>query len=254
MVFSRPLPGQQQRIRGRSAKHSAKLKLNDSSFTYQPENSEGPRLRLPLRLPRHAPPRDHSAAPRARQRPRPGPHRAQRHLRNPQPQAARSIIIDNPQNVPDAGQIEEFREPIVKISFLLPIEEHRRHHVAVHRPPRHLHPHRIPQPDAGILVYELPLAEVIYDLYDKLKSVTHGYGTMDYDFLGYRPADLVRLDMLVHDKRVDALSIIVHRASAERRGRKLIKKLRRKSIGICSRSPCRRPSAPGSLPARRSRR
>src|SRR5207237_4199129 len=81
-------------------------------------------------------------------------------------------------------------------------------------------------PTRAILVYELPLAEVIYDLYDKLKSVTHGYGTMDYDLLGYRPADLVRLDNLVAGKRVDALSSIVHRASAERRGRKLVKKLR----------------------------
>ena len=53
-------------------------------------------------------------------------------------------------------------------------------------------------PTRAILVYEMPLAEVIYDLYDKLKSVTHGYGTMDYDFLAYRPADLVRLDVLVH--------------------------------------------------------
>jgi GTP-binding protein LepA len=72
----------------------------------------------------------------------------------------------------------------------------------------------------------MPLAEVIYDLYDKLKSVTHGYGTMDYEFLGYRTADLVRLDILVHGKRVDALSTIVHRGFADRRGRKLLKKLR----------------------------
>src|SRR5438874_13709834 len=81
-------------------------------------------------------------------------------------------------------------------------------------------------PTRAILVYELPLAEVIYDLYDKLKSVTHGYGTMDYELLGYRPADLVRLDILVAGKRVDALSTIVHRALAERRGRRLVKKLR----------------------------
>jgi GTP-binding protein LepA len=81
-------------------------------------------------------------------------------------------------------------------------------------------------PTRAILVYELPLAEVIYDLYDKLKSVTHGYGTMDYELIGYRPADLVRLDVLVAGKRVDALSTIVHRGSAERRGRKLVKKLR----------------------------
>ncbi len=72
----------------------------------------------------------------------------------------------------------------------------------------------------------MPLAEIIYDLYDKLKSATHGYGTMDYELLGYRPADLVRLDILVHGKRVDALSTIVHRAFAEPRGRKLVKKLR----------------------------
>jgi GTP-binding protein LepA len=81
-------------------------------------------------------------------------------------------------------------------------------------------------PKRVILVFEMPLAEVIYDLYDKLKSVTHGYGTMDYEFLGYRTADLVRLDILVHGKRVDALSTIVHRAFAERRGRRLLKKLR----------------------------
>ena len=81
-------------------------------------------------------------------------------------------------------------------------------------------------PTRVILVYELPLAEVIYDLYDKLKSVTHGYGTMDYEFLGYRPTDLVRLDVLVHGKRVDALSTIVHRGMADRRGRTLVKKLR----------------------------
>jgi GTP-binding protein LepA len=67
---------------------------------------------------------------------------------------------------------------------------------------------------------------VIYDLYDKLKSVTHGYGTMDYELLGYRPADLIRLDILVHGKRVDALSTIVHRSTADRRGRKMLKKLR----------------------------
>jgi GTP-binding protein LepA len=63
-------------------------------------------------------------------------------------------------------------------------------------------------------------------MYDKLKSVTHGYGTMDYELLGYRAADLVRLDVLVHHNRVDALSTIVHRVTADRRGRKMLKKLR----------------------------
>src|SRR5262249_32776395 len=124
------------------------------------------------------------------------------------------LVIDNPQKVPDAGQIDEVREPFVRISFLLPSEnigdlmglcsERRGTYVRT----EYLSPQR------AILVYELPLAEVIYDLYDKLKSVTHGYGTMDYELLGYRPADLVRLDILVAGKRVDALSTIVHRAFA----------------------------------------
>src|SRR4051812_5247042 len=137
-----------------------------------------------------------------------------------------TLVIDNPQKVPDAGQIEEFREPFVRISFLIPSQnigdlmkmcsERRGIYVRT----EYLSPTR------AILVYEMPLSEVIYDLYDKLKSVTHGYGTMDYEFLGFRAADLVRLDVLVHHKRVDALSTIVHRAASDRRGRRLLKKLR----------------------------
>src|SRR5213078_3652539 len=137
------------------------------------------------------------------------------------------LAIDNPQDVPDAGQIEEFREPFVRISFLLPAENigdlmqlctERR---GVYIRTEYLSPTR------AILVYELPLAEVIYDLYDKLKSVTHGYGTMDYELLGYRPAELVRRGMPAHSARVDALSIIVHRSNAERRGRQVLTKLRK---------------------------
>ncbi len=146
------------------------------------------------------------------------------------------MIIDSPQEVPDAGQIEEFREPIVKISFLIPAENigdlmqmctDRR---GVYFRTEYLSPTR------AILVYEMPLAEVIYDLYDKLKSVTHGYGTMDYELLGFRPADLVRLDILVHGKRVDALSMIVHRANADGAAASWSRSCARRSTGICSRS------------------
>ena len=77
-----------------------------------------------------------------------------------------------------------------------------------------------------ILVYEIPLAEVIYDFYDRLKSATRGYGTMDYDFLGFRVGDLVKMDILVNGDRVDALSVIVHREHAEQRGRKLLVRLK----------------------------
>ncbi len=136
------------------------------------------------------------------------------------------IQVHGPQDVPDGGGIKEFREPIVKISFLIPstnigdlmsmCTERRGMFVRT----EYLSQLRV------ILVFEMPLAEVIYDLYDKLKSVTHGYGTMDYELLGYREADLVRMDILVHGKRVDALSIIVHRQNSERRGRRVLAKLR----------------------------
>ncbi|HKB02656.1 MAG TPA: translation elongation factor 4 [Gemmataceae bacterium] len=136
------------------------------------------------------------------------------------------VTVNNPQDVPDSGQIAEFREPIVRISFLLPS----RHigdimQLAAERRGEYVRTEYL-SPERAIVVYDLPLADVIYDLYDKLKSFTHGYGTMDYEFKEFRAADLVRLDVLVHHKRVDALSVIVHRSQAERRGRKLIQKLR----------------------------
>jgi len=134
--------------------------------------------------------------------------------------------ISNPTRIPDPGEIEEFREPIAKINFILPSEnigaimqlcEDRR---GTYVKTEYLSSSR------AILTYELPMAEMIYDLYDKLKSATRGYGTMDYELLGYRADDLCRLDILVGGQKVDALSIVVHRAHADRRGRKLVKKLR----------------------------
>src|SRR5207237_9909000 len=203
----------------------ARLRLNDASFTYQPETSEGlgfgfrcgflgmrHREIIQQRLERSSNLELVQTAPNV--------------TYEVLTRKGEILAIDNPQKVPDAGQIEEFREPVVRISFLLPAtnigdlmqmcSERRGTYVRT----------ECLSPTRAILVYEMPLAEVIYDLYDKLKSVTHGYGTMDYEFLGYRPADLVRLDLLVHGKRVDALSSIVHRAFADRRGRKLVKKLR----------------------------
>jgi len=77
------------------------------------------------------------------------------------------------------------------------------------------------------LVFDVPLAELIYDFYDKLKSITRGYGTMDYELLGYEPGELVRMDILVKNERVDALSIVCDRRDAEVRGRAVIKKLKK---------------------------
>ena len=80
-------------------------------------------------------------------------------------------------------------------------------------------------PNRAQITYELPLAEVIYDMHDRLKSATQGYGTMDYEIIGYRDADLVKMDILVKGVRVDALSTISHRSNSEKRGRALVKRL-----------------------------
>jgi GTP-binding protein LepA len=137
-----------------------------------------------------------------------------------------TLIIDNPQMVPDSGQIQEFREPIAKINFIVPSDgigaimtlcEDRR---GIYKATEYLGPKR------AQLVYELPLAEIIFDMYDKLKSVTRGYGTMDYEVIGFRAADLIKLDVLVKGNRVDALSTIVHRSNADKRGRALVKRLK----------------------------
>jgi GTP-binding protein LepA len=138
----------------------------------------------------------------------------------------RTLQIHKPQEVPDAGQIEEFRQPIVRVSLIQPIEfigpvmklcQDRRGTLVRQE---YLSPTR------SMLVYDLPLAEVIYDLHDKLKSATRGYGTMDYDLIGYEAADLARLDILVNGNRVDALSVICHKADADRRGRAVCRRLK----------------------------
>jgi GTP-binding protein LepA len=134
--------------------------------------------------------------------------------------------IHRPQEVPDAGEIEEFRQPIMRVNLIVPSDyigpvmklcQERR---GVGQGTEYLSPAR------AMLRYDLPLAEVIYDLHDKLKSATRGYGTMNYELLGYFPADLVRLDILVNGNRVDALSVICDRSDADRRGRAVVKKLK----------------------------
>ncbi|MEZ6094976.1 MAG: translation elongation factor 4 [Pirellulaceae bacterium] len=136
------------------------------------------------------------------------------------------LEIHRPQEVPDSGDIEEFRQPIVRVNIIVPEEyigavmtlcAERR---GIQRNTEYLSATRM------MLTYDLPLAEVIYDMHDKLKGMTRGYATLDYELIGYQPADLVRVDMLVNGKKVDALSIICNRADADRRGRAVVKKLK----------------------------
>ncbi|KPL02424.1 MAG: GTP-binding protein LepA [Planctomycetes bacterium SM23_65] len=137
------------------------------------------------------------------------------------------LQVRSPSEVPDAGDIEEFREPIVRVSFVLPAasigplmklcENRRGKYVRT----EYLSTTRV------VLVYDLPFGEIVFDFYDRLKSLTRGYGTMDYDFVGYEPADLVKLDILVATRPVDALSSIVHRDKAYHKGRFIVRKLRK---------------------------
>ncbi len=137
-----------------------------------------------------------------------------------------TLTIHKPQDVPDAGDIEEFRQPIVRCSIVVPIEyigpliklcQERR---GIQRGQEYIGTQR------AMLIYDIPLAEVIYDLHDKIKSATRGYGTLDYEMVGYEAADLCRLDIMVNGNRVDALSVVCHRADADRRGRAVAKKLK----------------------------
>ncbi len=137
-----------------------------------------------------------------------------------------TLAIHRPQEVPDSGEIAEFRQPIVRVNLVQPEEyvgavmklcQERR---GIQKGTEYLSATRV------MLTYELPLAEVIYDLHDKLKSSTRGFGTMDYELIGYQPADLTRIDILVNGKKVDALSIICNRGDSDRRGRAIVKKLK----------------------------
>ena len=134
--------------------------------------------------------------------------------------------IDSPSELPNPTQVEEIREPYILVNLILPSDsvgalmklcEDRR---GFYKKTEYIGTSRV------ILVYEIPLAEVIFDFYDRLKSATRGYGTMDYDLIGFRAGDLVKMDVLVNGDKVDALSVIVHRSHAEQRGRRLLVRLK----------------------------
>ena len=135
--------------------------------------------------------------------------------------------VESAGDLPEMGHIEELREPIVEVRIITPADaigsimqlaEQRR---GEFRKQEYLSPQRV------LLTYAFPFNEILYDFYDKLKSATRGYGTMDYHVTGYRAGDLVKLDILVNGVPVDALSLICHRSKAEARGRRFLIKLRR---------------------------
>ena len=138
-----------------------------------------------------------------------------------------TVEIDRPARMPEPGDTEEIREPWVQMNIILPVQYLGNvTRLAENRRGRQVK-NTFFSDQRTMLVYDLPLAEVVYDFFDRLKSLTRGYGTMDYELLGYRATDLVKVDVLVNGRAVDALSIICHRDQAERRGRRIVKDLRR---------------------------
>ncbi len=135
------------------------------------------------------------------------------------------IEIENPSKLPDASKIEEVREPIITASILVP-QEYVGPVITLCNQKRGVQRNIQYLGRQVMLTYEMPLNEVVMDFFDKLKSVSRGYASLDYDFLEYRAADLVKLDILINGDRVDALSLIVHRANAPYRGRDLAVRMR----------------------------
>jgi GTP-binding protein LepA len=135
------------------------------------------------------------------------------------------IEIDNPSKLPDPSKIEEIREPIIRATIIMPqeyvgpvmtlCEQKRGVQVNMHYVGRQV-----------ILTYDMPLNEIVMDFFDKLKSNSRGYASLDYEFKEFRAGDLVRLDILINGDKVDALSLIVHRETAKYRGRDLASRMR----------------------------
>ena len=134
--------------------------------------------------------------------------------------------IENPSRLPDVSQIEEIREPMITASILVP-GDYVGPVMTLCTEKRGAQKNMQYLGRQVMLTYELPLNEVVMDFFDRLKSVSRGYASLDYDFLEYRAGDLVRLDILINNERVDALSLIVHRANAQYRGRDVAERMRK---------------------------
>ena len=139
--------------------------------------------------------------------------------------AGHVVHVDNPSKLPPANEIAELREPIITANILVP-ENHVGSVIKLCIEKRGVQKQIRYLGTQVSLEYEMPLAEVVLDFFDRLKSVSRGFASFDYHFERFEPAQLVRLDVLINKDRVDALSVIVHRASVKHRGRELVDKMR----------------------------
>ncbi len=135
------------------------------------------------------------------------------------------VLIENPSKMPDQGRTEEVREPIVTVHLYMP-QEYVGAVMTLANQKRGVQMNMAYHGRQVMLTYEMPLGEIVLDFFDKLKSVSRGYASMDYEFKEYRTADVVKVDILLNGEKVDALSIIVHRSQSQYRGRAVVSKMR----------------------------
>ncbi len=135
------------------------------------------------------------------------------------------IMVENPSKMPDQGRIQEIREPIVTVHLYMP-QDYVGPVMTLANQKRGVQMNMQYHGRQVMLTYELPLGEIVLDFFDKLKSVSRGYASMDYEFKEYRPSDVVKVDILLNGEKVDALSIIVHRSQSQYRGRAVAAKMR----------------------------
>jgi len=135
------------------------------------------------------------------------------------------VMVENPSKMPDVGRIQEIREPIVTVHLYMP-QEYVGPVMTLANQKRGVQINMAYHGRQVMLTYELPLGEIVLDFFDKLKSVSRGYASMDYEFKEYRASDVVKVDILLNGDRIDALSIIVHRSQAQYRARAVVAKMR----------------------------
>jgi GTP-binding protein LepA len=135
------------------------------------------------------------------------------------------LTVDNPSRMPDPSKIEEIREPIVTVNLFMP-QEYVGAVITLCTQKRGVQINMTYHGRQVLLTYEMPMAEIVLDFFDKLKSVSRGYASMDYEFKEYRAAEVVKVDMLINGEKVDALSIIVHKSNSQYRGREVAAKMR----------------------------
>jgi GTP-binding protein LepA len=135
------------------------------------------------------------------------------------------LVVDNPSKMPDPSKIEAILEPIVTVNLYMP-QEYVGSVITLCTGKRGAQINMNYLGRQVQLTYEIPMAEIVLDFFDRLKSVSRGYASMDYEFKEYRIADVVKVDILINSEKVDALSVIVHRSNSQSRGREVVSKMR----------------------------